>query len=226
MCSYKKEKYEWGRCSEQNREKKRDRERGQAAGSSHRHALLSKQLSSQGRVTAGHGGITLLANKRELLSHKAVHDSPMTLSSCNKAKAAWTYKQKANTLSIDSGQLSRGGVERSTLCRQLGLGWRAIIGMRENSGVWSYHRNYSLSWQFHQTVSAGMELLLFTKWRKTASIQRDIPITKSKWGFLSFQSIAIPCSACMSLHLLINTSTHREVSWAGAQCPERCFELN
>lgn len=77
-----------GRCSEQNREKKRDRERGQAAGSSHRHALLSKQLSSQGRVTAGHGGITLLANKRELLSHKAVHDSPMTLSSCNKAKAA------------------------------------------------------------------------------------------------------------------------------------------
>ncbi|KAI4832877.1 hypothetical protein KUCAC02_015821 [Chaenocephalus aceratus] len=41
-----------------------------------------------GRVTAGHGGITLLANKRELLSHKAVHDSPMTLSSCNKAKAA------------------------------------------------------------------------------------------------------------------------------------------
>lgn len=69
-------------------ERGRERERGRAAGSSHRHALLSKQLSSQGRVTAGHGGITLLANKRELLSHKAVHDSPMTLSSCNKAKAA------------------------------------------------------------------------------------------------------------------------------------------
>lgn len=42
------------------------RERGWAAGSSHRHALLSKQLSSQGGVTAGHSGITLLANKREL----------------------------------------------------------------------------------------------------------------------------------------------------------------
>lgn len=70
------------------RKRETERERDQAAGSSHRHALLSKQLSSQGRVTAGHGGITLLANKRELLSHKAVHDSPMTLSSCNKAKAA------------------------------------------------------------------------------------------------------------------------------------------
>lgn len=70
------------------RKMERKRERGQAAGSSHRHALLSKQLSSQGRVTVGHGGITLLANKRELLSHKAMHDSPMTLSSCNKAKAA------------------------------------------------------------------------------------------------------------------------------------------
>lgn len=65
------------------------------------------------------------------------------------------------------------------------------------------------------------------KWRKTSPrVQCDIPITKSKWGFLSFQSIAIPCSACMSLHFLINTSTHREVRRAGAQCPERCFELN
>lgn len=45
------------------RKKQRDGERGQAAGSSHRHALLSKQLSSQGRVAAGHGGITLLANE-------------------------------------------------------------------------------------------------------------------------------------------------------------------
>ena len=66
----------------------RKTERGQAAGSSHRHALLSKQLSSQGRVTAGHGGITLLANNRELLSRKAAHDSPMTRRGCNKAKAA------------------------------------------------------------------------------------------------------------------------------------------
>lgn len=69
-------------------ERERLRERAQAVGSSHRHALLSKQLSSQGRVTTGHGRITLLANKRELLSHKAMHDSPMTLSRCNKAKAA------------------------------------------------------------------------------------------------------------------------------------------
>lgn len=43
---------------------------------------------------------------------------------------------------------------------------------------------------------------------------------------LSFQSLAIPCSAAMSLYFLINTSTRREVGWAGAQCPERCFELN
>lgn len=51
---------------------------GRAAGSLRRHTLLSKQLSSQGRVAAGHGGITLLANKRELHSLKAMHDSPMT----------------------------------------------------------------------------------------------------------------------------------------------------
>lgn len=51
---------------------------GRAAGSSHRHALLSKQLSSQGGVTAGHGGITLLANKRELLARKAARRSPAT----------------------------------------------------------------------------------------------------------------------------------------------------
>lgn len=44
--------------------------------------------------------------------------------------------------------------------------------------------------------------------------------------FLSLQSIAIPCSAAMSLYFLINTSTRREVGWAGALCPERCFELN
>lgn len=50
-------------------------ERGWAAGSSHRHTLLSKQLSSQGGVTPGHGGITLLANKRELLARKAARDS-------------------------------------------------------------------------------------------------------------------------------------------------------
>ena len=50
-------------------------ERGRAAGSSHRHALLSKQLSSQGGVMAGHSRITLLANKRELLARKAAHDS-------------------------------------------------------------------------------------------------------------------------------------------------------
>lgn len=61
---------------------------GQAAGSSVRHTLLSKQLSSQGRVAAGHGGITLLANKRELHSLKALHGSLVTLGSCNKAKAA------------------------------------------------------------------------------------------------------------------------------------------
>lgn len=152
----------WGRCVLSRMSPKSQWARGQA-GSSYRHALLSKQLFSQGRVRGGHGGITLLANKRELLSHKAAHDSPMTLGSCNKAKAAWTYKQKANTLSIDSGQLWRGGVKRSTLCRQLGPGWRAIIGMRENSAVWSYHRNSSLSWQFQQTVGAEMELSLLAK---------------------------------------------------------------
>lgn len=59
--------------------------------------LLSKQLSSQGGVTAGHGGITLLANKRELLSHKAVHDSPMTHSSCNKAKGSLNPQTKKLT---------------------------------------------------------------------------------------------------------------------------------
>lgn len=50
-------------------------ERGWAAGSSHRRALLSKQLCSQGGVTAGHSRITLLANKRELLARKAARDS-------------------------------------------------------------------------------------------------------------------------------------------------------
>lgn len=65
------------RC-EENEDKSMMGKGGRAAGSSHRHALLSKQLSSQGGVTAGHGGITLLANKRELLARKAARGSPAT----------------------------------------------------------------------------------------------------------------------------------------------------
>lgn len=59
-------------------EKRKLREAGHAARSLHRYTFLSKQLSSQGRVAAGHGGIILLANKRELHSLKALHDSPKT----------------------------------------------------------------------------------------------------------------------------------------------------
>lgn len=125
------------------RKKQRDGERGQAAGSSHRHALLSKQLSSQGRVAAGHGGITLLANKRELLSHKAAHDSPVTLGSCNKAKAALNLQTKKLTRYRSTAANFHEVVSRGRhRADSSGWGWRAIIGMRENSGVWSYRRKF------------------------------------------------------------------------------------
>lgn len=148
------------------RKKQRDGERGQAAGSSHRHALLSKQLSSQGRVAAGHGGITLLANKRELLSHKAAHDSPVTLGSCNKAKAALNLQTKKLTrYRSTAANFHEVGVERSTPCRQLGLGvkgyywdegklWRLVLSQKIPH----------LSWAIFTKLSAqGIELLLFRR---------------------------------------------------------------
>ena len=75
-----------------------------------------------------------------------------------------------------------------------------------------------------KNVSAGVELLLSLKQKKkntsTGVVQWDIFKSENpNEVFLSFQSIAIPCSACMSLHFLINTSTHGEVRRAGAQVP-------
>ena len=68
--------------------------RGQAAGALPRTlTLLSKQLSSLGEVMPGRGGITLLANKREL--PLAARDSPMAGGRRNKAKTALNLQTKS-----------------------------------------------------------------------------------------------------------------------------------
>lgn len=63
-----------------------------------------KQLSSRGEVMQGHGGITVLANRRELYSHthtqqqNARHQLPDDSNlAVIKPRPAWTYKQKKPT---------------------------------------------------------------------------------------------------------------------------------
>lgn len=80
---------------------------------------------------------------RELLSHKAAHDSPVTLGSCNKAKAALNLQTKKLTRYRSTAANFHEVVSRGRhRADSSGWGWRAIIGMRENSGVWSYRRKF------------------------------------------------------------------------------------
>lgn len=87
-----------GGCGEQNGEKEGggEREPRQLGAPTDTHFCLSSFPLRAGsrQVTAG---LHFWQTRGELLSHKAMHDSPMTLSRCNKAKAAWTFKQKKLT---------------------------------------------------------------------------------------------------------------------------------
>lgn len=103
------------------RKRKKRTEAVWAAGISGRHALVSKQLCSQGGVTAGRCGITLfgkqeredgvrLPSSQSCARTLPTPSSPSLLHrSCNKADQAWTFKQngkQANTSADSSGQPS------------------------------------------------------------------------------------------------------------------------
>lgn len=188
--------------------------RDQAAGSSHRNTLgLSCFTLRAGwrRVTVG---LHFWQTRGSFSLTRLCTTPPWLPAAAIKPRQPEPTNKKANTPSIDSGQLWWGGVERSTLCRRLSLGSRVIIGVRENCSVWSHRRNTFVSVDHNSEPS----LRAWThRYQSREEKQPEFTVSyyynqaNPKWASLSPRSIGVPCRACVSPHFLINTSTH----WRG-----------
>lgn len=217
----------WGRCSKQNKERKRETEREarQLGAPTDTHFCLSSFPLRAGsrRVTVGlhfwqtrgSSSLTKPCTTPPWLSAAVIKPRQPEPSNKKLTRYRSTAANFREVVSKDRHCADNSGRGEGLL-----LGWGKTLAFSLITEI------PPLVDDFTKLSAQEWSYCYVANEEKQPSVQCDIPITKSKWGFLPFQSIAIPCSACMSLHFLINTSTHREVSWAGAQCPERCFELN
>lgn len=149
-----------GRCGEQNGEKEGggEREPRQSGAPTDTHFCLSSFPLRAGsrQVTAG---LHFWQTRGSSSPTKPCTTPPWLPAAVIKPRQPEPSNKKANTLSIDSGQLSRGGVERLTFCRRLRPGMEGYYWDAKLQRLVSSQKIPHSRWQFSRIVGAGMTLL-------------------------------------------------------------------